>query len=232
MASTEPRTLLLFCPYDKKVTRHTRRGPKLQMVCVECGRGVEADAGEPAAVRTARSRRAGSVAPPPEIPDLAAILAAAAPERAPMRTRRSSSMRAVSAEPATNSAPEGLRRTPQARRPKAQGIHPILMVAAAFFAALALANVIGNLLGGGQGADSRIVSEVTATGGRIANTDGQGVYLRGTPNFEDRLPNALPEGMAIRVIGVESLLDGVAWRQVEDAGGVRGWVPSQYVTLS
>ncbi|MBM2809939.1 MAG: hypothetical protein HW416_698 [Chloroflexi bacterium] len=35
-------TLLLYCPFDRKVTRHARRGPENQLVCVDCGRRLDA----------------------------------------------------------------------------------------------------------------------------------------------------------------------------------------------
>ena len=80
MASTEPRTLLLYCPYEKRVTRHARRGPKQQLVCSDCGRGVEEDPDEPAVVKAPRRREAIRTGAP-EVPDLAEILAAASAER-------------------------------------------------------------------------------------------------------------------------------------------------------
>ena len=35
-------TLLLYCPYDRRVTRHARRGRESALVCLECGRKLEA----------------------------------------------------------------------------------------------------------------------------------------------------------------------------------------------
>ena len=62
MTSTEPRTVLLYCPYDKRVTRHARRGPRLQMFCVECGRGTEEDEEGSGGEVEAKTRRQAPVA--------------------------------------------------------------------------------------------------------------------------------------------------------------------------
>src|SRR5712692_6945072 len=58
------RTLLLFCPYDKRVTRHARRGPDRQLVCLDCGRGVEAKSAPASSVQVGPPVRAEAVAPP------------------------------------------------------------------------------------------------------------------------------------------------------------------------
>lgn len=41
-AAESRRTLLLYCPYDRKVTRHARRGPANELTCLECGRKLDA----------------------------------------------------------------------------------------------------------------------------------------------------------------------------------------------
>src|SRR5437879_3196202 len=41
-AAESRRTLLLYCPYDRKVTRHARRGAANELACLECGRKLDA----------------------------------------------------------------------------------------------------------------------------------------------------------------------------------------------
>lgn len=228
MASTEPRTLLLFCPFDKKVTRHTRRGPKMQLICVDCGRGMEPDSEGPSVVKAPSAQRDRAMGSPREVPDLAQILAGSAELPVP-RPRRSGAPRS-GAEAAPVVAPaETPRRSTRRGGPRSK-LHAVWIIGAAFFAALALANVVGNLLGG-QRADPAAEPEVAVVAGRIANTDGQGVYIRRSVNLEDRLATAIPEGAPIRVIGPERIAQGTGWRQVEESGGIRGWVPAQYVVV-
>src|SRR5438128_6731554 len=46
LARGRMRTLLLYCPFDRKVTRHARRGNELRLVCLDCGRSVDPPPGE------------------------------------------------------------------------------------------------------------------------------------------------------------------------------------------
>jgi hypothetical protein len=61
----------------------------------------------------------------------------------------------------------------------------------------------------------------------IVNTDREGVYLRNSPNMEDKTV-AFPEGTRMRVIGPDTENQGRRWKQVADASGRTGWVPAEY----
>lgn len=247
MASAEPRTLLLFCPFDKKVTRHARRGPRMQMYCIECGRGLDPEPEDRSGkgVEAASKAAVPSTRPAPEAPDLAEVLAASrAPGRPdghrarPAAGRRSMLGSAASVAGESAAAPSPAKPTSSGRRrvrPRSAGagrVHPALLVAAAFFSALAVFNVLGNLFAGGPSAPEAAPSPDAAVYlGQVTNTDGQGVFLRRSPNPDDRLPNAVPEGLTVRVIGEDSWVNGTPWRQVETTEGLRGWVPAQYIVL-
>jgi peptidoglycan glycosyltransferase len=62
---------------------------------------------------------------------------------------------------------------------------------------------------------------------RVGNTDGMGVYIRRTPNLDDKL-RAWPDGTVLEVVGEEVEQNGVRWRRVRDPAGNTGWVPIQY----
>jgi hypothetical protein len=64
---------------------------------------------------------------------------------------------------------------------------------------------------------------------RIANTDGQGAYIRRTTNLEDRL-RAWPDGTQLQVTGAATEVNGLSWTPVVDPAGNRGWIPSQYIS--
>jgi hypothetical protein len=61
----------------------------------------------------------------------------------------------------------------------------------------------------------------------VTNTDGMGVYLRNSPNMEDKTV-ALPDGTRLRVIGPDTENEGRRWKQVADPKGRTGWVPVEY----
>jgi SH3-like domain-containing protein len=62
----------------------------------------------------------------------------------------------------------------------------------------------------------------------VANTDGDGVFLRRTPRLDDRLA-AWPDDTRLRVIGPDGEGDGRRWKRVRDPKGQEGWVPLEYV---
>jgi hypothetical protein len=61
----------------------------------------------------------------------------------------------------------------------------------------------------------------------IANTDKVGVFLRNSPNMEDKTV-AYPEGTRMRVIGPDTENQGRRWKQVATGDGRTGWVPAEY----
>lgn len=65
----------------------------------------------------------------------------------------------------------------------------------------------------------------------VGNTDGEGVYLRKTPNMEDRL-QAYPDGTRLTIIGDDVEGDGQTWKHVRAPDGSEGYVPAQYTTSS
>lgn len=64
---------------------------------------------------------------------------------------------------------------------------------------------------------------------RVANTGGDGVYLRHSPRLGD-LWIAWPDNTPLTPQGAEADADGTHWLQVRDPKGNVGWVPAQYVT--
>ena len=64
----------------------------------------------------------------------------------------------------------------------------------------------------------------------VANTNGVGVYLRGSPHLSDRL-HAVSEGTALTAVDSEPIeSDGMTWVVIRDAGGEEAYVLSQYVS--
>ena len=63
----------------------------------------------------------------------------------------------------------------------------------------------------------------------VANTGGDGVYLRRTPRLADRLIG-WPDGTKLQVVGPDAQGDGQQWKQVRDPQGNVGWAAAQYVT--
>ncbi|MBI4320348.1 MAG: hypothetical protein HY675_17805 [Chloroflexi bacterium] len=63
---------------------------------------------------------------------------------------------------------------------------------------------------------------------RVANTDGDGVYLRRTPRLGDRIV-AWPDNTQLEVVGDDVEAEGLVWRNVKDPRGNVGFVPDKYV---
>lgn len=61
----------------------------------------------------------------------------------------------------------------------------------------------------------------------VANTGGDGVYLRRTPAMGDRII-AWPEGTVLEVVGPDTVSEGRTWKHVKDPKGNVGYVPLQY----
>ncbi len=63
----------------------------------------------------------------------------------------------------------------------------------------------------------------------VANTDGEGVYIRRTPNRADRL-KAWADGTPITVWPGETATgDGWTWYRARGPDGITGWIPRQYL---
>lgn len=65
----------------------------------------------------------------------------------------------------------------------------------------------------------------------VGNTDGDGVYIRRTPNMEDKI-RAWPDGTEMIRIGHTVTANGRSWRHVHDPDGNKGFVPTQYLVNS
>lgn len=61
----------------------------------------------------------------------------------------------------------------------------------------------------------------------VANTGGDGVYLRRTPRLADR-DTAYPDGTRLVAIGPDVTGEGRNWHQVRTPDGKTGYVPAQY----
>ena len=61
----------------------------------------------------------------------------------------------------------------------------------------------------------------------VANTDGQGVYMRRTPHPDDKLKPWV-EGTAMQILGREDS-DGLTWMKVRAPDGSEGYIPAQYL---
>lgn len=73
------------------------------------------------------------------------------------------------------------------------------------------------------------VQRITRRSVYVANTGGEGVYLRRTPRLEDRM-FAFPEGTKLEVTGDTLTVDGLTWVPVVAPGGLSGYVPAQWVS--
>lgn len=62
----------------------------------------------------------------------------------------------------------------------------------------------------------------------VANTGGLGVYLRRTPNLDDRV-RAWQEGTKMEVIGQPVESAGRRWYRVRAPDGVEGYIPAEYL---
>ena len=63
---------------------------------------------------------------------------------------------------------------------------------------------------------------------KIANTSGDGVFIRRTPKLADRLV-AWPDNTVVEFTGETADGDGTKWSKVRDPRGNVGWIPSQYL---
>lgn len=61
----------------------------------------------------------------------------------------------------------------------------------------------------------------------VANTGGEGVYLRRTPRLDDR-DTAYTEGTQLVAIGADVDGDGQSWHHVRAPDGKTGYVPTRY----
>lgn len=61
----------------------------------------------------------------------------------------------------------------------------------------------------------------------VANTGGDGVYLRRTTNLEDR-DTAYADGTALVQVGPDVQANGLTWRNVRTPDGRVGYIPAQY----
>lgn len=62
----------------------------------------------------------------------------------------------------------------------------------------------------------------------VGNTDGQGVFLRKTPQMNDKL-RAWVDGTKMQVTGTAVESDGVQWLKVRAPDGTEGYIPQQYL---
>ncbi len=61
----------------------------------------------------------------------------------------------------------------------------------------------------------------------VGNTDGEGVYLRNSPNLADRV-RAYPDGTELTIVGDDVQSDGRQWHHVRAPDGLEGYVPAEY----
>ncbi|MGI5836663.1 MAG: SH3 domain-containing protein, partial [Chloroflexota bacterium] len=62
----------------------------------------------------------------------------------------------------------------------------------------------------------------------VANTDGLGVYIRRTPNPNDKI-NAYQDGTKMEVIGQAVESAGQKWYKVRAPDGIEGYIPAQFL---
>jgi hypothetical protein len=204
-------TLLLYCPYDRKVTRHSRRGPDNTIVCVECGRRLEVThtqrtaqvvplaRPQPGPYNGSRVRRIGAARS--RLPFLLVAVMTSGALFALMTTF------GVTANPFASPASE---RPAIAAAPDTAGV--------SVQEAPPAAEAPGSPAAPPAQADAQI---------KVANTGGTGVYLRKTPNLGDRV-RAWADGTALKVVGPDTVENGVTWKHVQDPAGNDGWIPAQY----
>ncbi len=204
------QTLLLYCPYDRRVTRHIRRGPNLDLNCVECGRSLDESA---------------------SVDDVAA--------QDPIHLQRTAAITPLPARPRTMArrmgSPVYRSRTRAAWLPYALllllvgvGVFTAITLASSTFSTPRASTTVTAVPPAAQITDtSAAPAPAASTLVRVANTDGVGAYVRRTPSLNDRL-RPWPENTALKVVGPDTTAEGVEWKQVEDPAGNRGWIPAQY----
>ena len=62
----------------------------------------------------------------------------------------------------------------------------------------------------------------------VANTGGEGAYLRATPRLAAPL-HAWAEGTTLEVVGDDADGDGYRWKRVRDPNGQPGWIAAEFV---
>ena len=65
----------------------------------------------------------------------------------------------------------------------------------------------------------------------VGNTDGDGVYIRRTPNIEDRI-TAWPDGTKMTELSAPVEDEDRLWRHVADPDGNEGYIPAEYLVES
>jgi len=65
---------------------------------------------------------------------------------------------------------------------------------------------------------------------KVANTGGEGVFVRRTPRLNDRI-KAWPDGTLLVVVGPDAQGEGGTWKNVLDPANNVGFVPARYVTV-
>lgn len=65
---------------------------------------------------------------------------------------------------------------------------------------------------------------------RVANTGGDGVYLRRAPAMGEPL-QILAEGAVVAVVGPSREVDGRSWQQVQVPDGTVGWVAAEFLVV-
>ena len=71
-------------------------------------------------------------------------------------------------------------------------------------------------------------TQIPVSVGRVANTGGDGVFLRRTPVLSDRWV-AWPDDTLFVLLGNEVEGDGQHWLEVRDPTNDIGWVPAQFI---
>ncbi len=64
---------------------------------------------------------------------------------------------------------------------------------------------------------------------QIGNTGGTGAFIRREPRTGAPGIVALRDGLPVRIVGPEQVVDGRIWMNVEDRNGNRGWTPREYL---
>ena len=223
---SDPRdTLLLYCPYDRRVTRHGRRGQDQAVVCLECGRPVdsgERESGEaqPEVSDQRTARFTPVVEPPP-----------ARRSQARPRPRRDRSSGWLPLAVVAVALVVGAFAAVSVARNLAAPVDTLAVTASPRPAATASGAPAGEppppaqATQGGPAQATPGVSEGQFV--RVGNTGGQGAFLRRTTNLDDRL-RPWPDNTRLRVLGPDTTVNGTVWRQVEDPAGNRGWIPAEF----
>ena len=89
-----------------------------------------------------------------------------------------------------------------------------------------LAAPMATAASGGAGATTIAPTEA-ARSFVVANTGGEGVYLRRTPRLADR-DTAYVDGTRLTAIGADAQGEGLTWHHVRAPDGKTGYVPAQY----